>query len=120
MVNKKSKLKASCAQIIRDITLNEDNLRSISESGDFVNSVSIMTDRSDDEGYAVKWLGGQNPAGLLLEVASGINYSTVGRNDLVINDAFKLASQAYFDGKYESVDEALEAFRIHLEEIGVI
>lgn len=120
MVNKKSKLKGKCAQIVRDLTLNDENLRAIADSGDFVNSVTIMTDKSDDETYAVKWLGGQNPAGLLLEVASGINYSTVGRNDLVINDAFRLASQAYFDGKYASVDEALDAFRIHLEEISAI
>lgn len=120
MVNKKSKLKAKCAQIIRDLTLNEENLRAIADSGDFVNSVTIMTDKSDDEDYSVKWLGGQNPIGILLDIASGINYSTVGRNDLVINDAFTSVAQAYFDGSYADIDEALEVFRIHLEEIGVI
>ena len=120
MASKYCDMKASCAQIMRDVALTDANLRDMANGGEFVNSVAIMTDVAADTSVSIEWLGGQNPAAVLLDAASTIDNSTVGKDDQTINNEFTTAANSYFDGTIASVADAEAAFRQALEVAGVI
>jgi hypothetical protein len=120
MASKYCDMKASCAQIMRDVALTDANLLDMANGGEFVNNVAIMQGIAADDSFGIDWLGGQNPAAVLLDSASTIDNSTVGKDDQTINNEFTTAANSYFDGTIATVAEAEDAFRAALEEAGVI
>lgn len=104
---------ADVAQIMRDICIDEDTLKTINvEYGDFVNNIAYMTsvaDPSNEDGQ-VEWLGGQNPFGVLLEAAKTIDNSTVGIDDASINGMFTSVVTSYVNGDIASVADAEAEF----------
>ncbi len=120
MASKYCDMKASCAQIMRDVALTDANLQDMANGGEFVNSVAIMSAVAADASFGIDWLGGQNPAAVLLDSASTIDNSTVGKDDQTINNEFTTAANSYFDGTIATPAEAEAAFRAALEEAGVI
>ena len=120
MASKYCDMKASCAQIMRDVALTDANLQDMANGGEFVNSVAIMQALASDATFGIDWLGGQNPAAVLLASASTIDNSTVGKDDQTINDEFTSAANSYFEGTIASVADAEAAFEAALQEKGVI
>ncbi len=113
-------MKASVAQIMRDIAIDEANLQDMAEGGEFVNNISIMTELAGDDSFGVENLGGQNPLPALLAAATTIDNSTVGENDQAINDAFNTIVNSYVQGDIASVPDAETQFEAALEEAGII
>ena len=120
MASKYCDMKASCAQIMRDIALNETNLKDMTTTGEFVNSVAIMTELATSETYVVENLGGQNPAAVLLDAATLIDNSTVGPNDQKINTEFTSVVSSYLSGDIGTVAEAITTFENNVAEQGII
>ena len=113
-------MKASCAQIMRDIAINTDNLQAMADGGEFVNNVSIMTAIAEDASFSLEWLGGQNPAAVLLAAASTIDNSCVGENDQAINDAFTACVNSYLAGDIATVADCEAQFIASVEELGIV
>ena len=101
---------ASAAQFIRDVAIDDNTLQDMVEDGMAVNNISIMMACADDEQYAQNWLNGQNPYRVFSQVAWGIDASTVSSYDDLINDEFERIAEAYANGNYQTVDDALAAF----------
>jgi hypothetical protein len=120
MASKYCDMKASCAQIMRDVALTDANLQAMADEGEFVNSVKIMEAQAANKDFHVDWLGGQNPAAVLLASASTIDNSTVGQDDQSINAEFTAAANAYFEGTIGSVAEAEQTFTDALKDLGII
>lgn len=120
MASKYCDMKASCAQIMRDIAIDSSNLEAMANNGEFVNSVAIMTDIANDSSFALEWLGGQNPASVLLDSASTIDNSTVGANDQAINTEFNNVVVSYLSGDITSVADAEAQFIANVEELGIV
>ena len=120
MASKHCDMKASCAQIMRDVALTAANLEDMANGGEFVNSVAIMTAKAADTNFHVAWLDGQNPASVLLASASTLDNSTVGQDDQTINNEFTTAANSYFEGTIASVADAEAAFESALSELGII
>ncbi len=120
MASKYCDTKASVADLMRGIAINEDNLRDNALKGEFVNSIAIMTEMASDDAYAIDWLGGQNPAAVLLASASTIDNSIITDNDSIINDEFTSVVASYLTGDIETPAEAIDTFTANLEELNVI
>jgi len=120
MASKYCDMKASVAQIMRDVALNEDNLRDMTVTGEFVNNISIMTDLASDPSYSVDYLNGQNPASVLLAAATLIDNSTVGENDQQINEEFNNVVNSYLNGDIATVADAEATFIANVEELGIV
>lgn len=120
MASKYCDMKATCAEIMRAVALTEANLRDMTTTGEFVNSVAIMTDLASDPTYSVEYLGGQNPAAVLLAAAQGIDNSTVGENDQAINDEFNNVVNSYLAGDIDSPAAAVEVFTQNVEAMGIL
>lgn len=120
MASKYCDMKASCAQIMRDVALTEANLQDMANGGEFVNDIAIMTAVSEDASFALEWLGGQNPAAVLLTAATLIDNSIVGPNDQAINDTFNVVVNSYLTGDIETVADAEAQFIAQVEELGIV
>lgn len=120
MASKYCQYKATSAQIMRDISLNEDTLKDIAQSGDFVNSVSIMEGLANDPNFGIEIFGGQNAAAVLYPSSTSIDNSTVGKDDQKINDEFGSVVSSYINGDIETVPEALKVFEDNLAELNII
>jgi len=120
MASKYCDMKASVAEIMRSVALDEANLRDMTTTGEFVNSVAIMTDLASDPTYSVEYLAGQNPAAVLLAAAQGIDNSTVGENDQAINDEFNNVVNSYLAGDIDSPAAAVEVFTQNVEAMGIL
>ena len=120
MASKYCDNKKTAADIMRAVALDEANLRDMTKTGEFVNSVAIMTDLASDSSYSVEYLGGQNPAAVLLAAATSIDNSTVGPNDQEINDAFNAVVTSYLAGEISSVSEAESVFAENVAALGIV
>ena len=120
MASKYCDMKASSAAIMRAIAIDENNLRDMTKTGEFVNNVAIMTELASDPGYSVDYLAGQNPAAVLLASATSIDNSTVGPNDQEINDAFQSVVTSYLAGEIGSVSEAEAVFAENVAALGIV
>ncbi|MBR3247603.1 MAG: extracellular solute-binding protein [Clostridiales bacterium] len=120
MVSKYCTRKAAAADIIRAVCLNEDNLRDMVNRGEFVNSISLMTEASQDDKFCLEWLGGQNPYAILLESALNADASTAMAGEGSFEVAFNAVIGAYCEGAFDSVKEAEDAFKEQLTEDGLI
>lgn len=120
MVSKYCNKKATAAEIIRAVCLNEDNLQDMVGKGEFVNSIKLMTEASQDDKFCLEWLGGQNPYGILLDSALKAEASNVTADDGSIEIAFMSVVGAYCDGAFDTVKEAEDAFKEQLTEDGLL
>ena len=119
MASKYCDQKATSADIIRAVCIDEDNLKDMVNRGEFVNSVKIMTQAAADDKFAYEWLGGQNPYPVLLNSAMNADASLIVENEDDYSNAFKAVVGAYCEEAFESVEEAETAFRDQLVEDGL-
>ena len=120
MVSKNSDKKATAAEIIRAVCINEDNLKDMVNKGEFVNSIKLMTEASTDDKFCLEWLGGQNPYPILLECALNADASNVTPDDEKCEIAFLAVVGAYCEGAFDTVKEAEDAFKEQMKEDGLI
>ena len=120
MASKYCDQKATAADIVRAVCINEDNLKDMVNRGEFVNSVKLMTQAAADDKFAYEWLGGQNPYPVLLDSAMNADASLVVENEDDYSNAFKAVVGAYSEEAFETIEEAEIAFRDQLVEDGII
>ena len=121
MASSSCNMKASCAEIMRSIAIDQTNLEDMVDStGEFVNNVSVMTSKAQDPNIVPEYLGGQNPYPVLLDTALSVDNSEIGENDTLINSAFDAAVKAYCEGKVSSIDDAKADFEATLKDFGIV
>jgi hypothetical protein len=103
------------ADIMRELTIDEDNMREIARSGnEFVNNKSVMEDIANDSSYGIPALDGQNPFGILMECAENINVNNKNAYDVFCNNYYTSYMIDYIGGGYSSYAAALSAFRSYV------
>jgi hypothetical protein len=120
MASKYCDKKASAADIIRAVCINEDNLNDMVGRGEFVNNVKLMTEAASDDKFCLEWLGGQNPYSILLKSALNADASHLIADEDAYDLAFIAVVGAYSEGSFETIEEAKEAFKEQLAEDGLI
>ncbi len=113
-------MKASSAQIIRDLCINKDNLAAMADSGEFVNNKTIMQGKAQDPSYGSDILGGQNPLPVLIRAAESLDLSSEQEEDETCNSAWIAAVNSYCLGNVESIAEAELQFKSTVEDLGII
>ena len=109
MVSKYCDKKATAADIIRAVCLNEDNLKDMVNHGEFVNNIKLMTAAASDDKFALEWLGGQNPYPVLLDCALKADASNYVADEYSYTQACRGLVGAYCEGAYETVEDAKKA-----------
>lgn len=109
--------KATCAQILRLMTLDEKTMTDLAVGGKFVNSIKIMSNCADDPNFISDFLNGQNPYAVLVPEALKIQVPANTEVDKYVDSEIKILLQAYLDGEIETFDEVKEQFIIGLEEL---
>ena len=109
MISKYCDKKATAADIIRAVCLNEDNLKDMVNHGEFVNNIKLMTAAASDDKFALEWLGGQNPYPVLLDCALKADASNYVVDEYSYDQACRAAVGAYCEGAYETVEDAKKA-----------
>ena len=122
MASKYCDMKASVAQIMRDIALTPDTLDTLARTGacSFVNSYSIMSGLANDPTYGIDYLGGQNAAAVLFEKANDIDMSPLGINDQQIWSEFSNVFNSYLSGEITTVADAEDTFIANVQELGIV
>ena len=113
-------MKASVAQIMRDLALDEDNLIDMAGDGKFVNNMSVMADIIDSEDYQMSYLNDQNPYGIFNDVAMEIDATDVTRYEQSFNDEFLNIVALYVEGEFASKDDAEAEFETIVTELGLV
>ena len=99
------------ADIMRTLTTDEDVMTEIVKAdNDFVNNKPAMEAAATDDSYAFAVLGGQNPLDKFCAGAEKIDLSNISAYDQGCCEEFQSAMKDYFDGNYETYEEALDAF----------
>ena len=94
---------------IRLLTTNEDNLyRWATETGDFLNNMSVVNRIRDD--FSMPFLGGQNHYAAFAEMAVHIDASLTQGTDQAINALFLEAVNQYVNAE-STLDQAITMFR---------
>jgi len=101
-------------QFIDFFTINEEGATAYAEKqGEYMSNKKVMEaiiNKGEYKGAPV--LGGQNQFEVLNKVADGIDMKgKITPYDAIIKTEFSNAVQAYCDGTYSSVDEAMDAFK---------
>ncbi|MBO4459803.1 MAG: hypothetical protein J5778_04010 [Clostridiales bacterium] len=112
-------MKASSAQIIRDLCINETNLTDMTTTGEFVNNKKIMQSLASDPSFENEILGGQNPVPVLISSAEKLDLSTVQETDDPINSAWIASVVAYCEGRVDSIAAAEAAFKASVEDLDI-
>ena len=120
MASKYCDKKATSADVIRAVCINEDNLKDMVNKGEFVNNVKLMTAAAADDKFALEWLGGQNPYPVLLDAALKADASHVETEEDNFEKAFNSVVGPYCEGSFESIEEAKQALEDQLSEKGLI
>ena len=101
---------ALLGDIMRQMTVDEDNLTNLSEEfGDFVNNSNVIERLANDPDFGNAFLGGQNHIALLAEAVHTIDMSNVGPFDQAITEAFQGAMGDYIE-QIVTMEEALNNF----------
>ena len=99
------------ADIMRTLTTDEDVMTEIVKAdNDFVNNKPAMEAAATDDSYAFAVLGGQNPLDKFCAGADKIDLSNISAYDQGCCEEFQTAMKGYFDGNYETYEDALDAF----------
>jgi maltose-binding protein MalE len=109
MVSKYCDKKATAADIIRAVCLNEDNLKDMVNHGEFVNNIKLMTAAAADDKFALEWLGGQNPYPVLLDCALKADASLIVVDESKYDQALISVVGPYCEGAFETVKDAKDA-----------
>ena len=104
-------------EIILALTADKDNLLKISEKySDFTNTKSGMKEAAEnDEKYASKFLGGQNPFKYFAPVAENIKIAPLSAYDQGCVELIQNSFSDYFQGKV-TYDKAKKNFETAIEE----
>lgn len=113
-------MRASAAQILRDLTLNEENLLDMADDGTFVNSESIMATYASDETQTFNCLEGQNPYSVFDESARSIESTHIVCHEQLYNDAFIELAYTYVESSEDDRDGFTEDYEARLTELGLI
>ncbi|MBR6958949.1 MAG: extracellular solute-binding protein, partial [Clostridiales bacterium] len=105
------------AKMLRDLCLDQNNLTAQAKTMEFVNSKTVMNKMRTDSAWYCNWLGGQNPASKLIEIANGCGGIVLDEPD-VENVFFGIANN-YFTGEYKSINEAKTAFADELKRMNI-
>jgi len=98
------------ADIMRQMTVNEDNLTTFTNDfGDFVNNRNVVDRVANDPDFGNAFLGGQNHIALLADAVDTIDMSHVGPFDQAITEAFQGAMGDYIE-QVVTLEEALDNF----------
>lgn len=99
----------SAKEFIKYVTTNVEFLtKRGSETGDFMNSKSVMSELIKD--YSCAFLGGQNHLAILYEVANNINGELISPYDAVIESEFNSAVADFAQARCNN-EEEVEAAR---------
>ena len=120
MASKYCDKKATSADIIRAVCINEDNQKDMLNNGEFVNNTKLITAAASDDKFCLEWLGGQNPYPVLLASAENASASLAEVNAYEYNKSFNSVVGPYCEGAFESIEEAEEAMEDQLGEKGLI
>ena len=120
MASKYCDKKATSADIIRAVCINEDNQKDMLNNGEFVNNTKFITAAASDDKFCLEWLGGQNPYPVLLASAENASASLAEINAYEYNKSFNSVVGPYCEGAFESIEEAEEAMEDQLGEKGLI
>lgn len=107
-------MSASAAQIMRDLTLNQENLQDMADRGKSVNSESIMAAVAADESNTLSCLDGQNPYSVFNDAALNIESTHMVCNEQMFNDAFIDLAYGLVQGDIAQ-DDFLTAYEDELE-----
>lgn len=110
MASKYCDKKATSADIIRAVCINEDNLKDMVNNGEFVNNIKLMTSAAADDKFALEWLGGQNPYPVLLDAAIRSDSSCYIVDEDKYTTAFNAVVGTYAEGSFETIEDAKKAF----------
>ena len=110
MATKYCDRKADVANLMRDLTIDVNNMHLMFNSNDvfFVNNMNIMREAAALDDYKMECFGGQNPYGVFDDCASNINGKVISPYDSKMNELFTDAASIYIDS--ESYNEALNYF----------
>lgn len=120
MASKYCDKKATSADIMRAVCINEDNLKDMLNNGEFVNNVKLITQAAADDKFALEWLGGQNPYPVLLSSAMNADASYMEPGDDDYKQVFKAVVGTYASGSFKDLKEAKAAMDKQLKEKGLI
>lgn len=120
MVSKYCDKKATAADILRAICIDEDNLKEMVNKGEFVNNIKLMTLASADDKFALEWLGGQNPYTILLNSALEADASKIVTGEDDFNWYFNASVGSYCEGAFESIDDAEASFEEQARGYGLL
>jgi len=110
-------VKASAAQIMRDVCMSEATLSQMVKGAEFVNNINIIKATAADANFGFAFLDGQNPYTMLAPIADGIDASTITAYDGDIGDTFNNLAEGYFDGTTGTVAEVESALEAAVAEI---
>ena len=109
--------KASSAQVMRDVCLNEANLTQIAKNGDFANNKVVMKNAATDDSFCIVGLGNQNPYSILTPVADDISADIVTPYDQDVQLQLDNFAPGYFDGTTATKAEVLSAIEAACKDV---
>ena len=77
---------------------------------DFVNDSALIAKYAADDSFGDSVLGGQNPLGIFSEGVATVDLSNVTAYDQGMTEEFQTAMKDYFEGKYATYEDAVNAF----------
>jgi hypothetical protein len=99
------------ADIMKKMTCDPDVMKEIVlQDNDFVNNRPVMEALAADPNYSNEVLGGQNPLPMFCAGADKIDMANLTAYDQGLLGDFQTAMGDYINGKYTTIDEALEQF----------
>jgi hypothetical protein len=114
-----------CAFLLYELTCDPDiGVQITNQTGDCVNNKEandrLINGEISDDNAAMAFLGGQNPIEVWAEAAETLDLSNVTYADSQIKSAIDKVSEAYNQGTYSSVDDAIAALQDKVaEETGI-
>lgn len=117
MVASTCKRKASAAELLRSLTIDQSLLAKMALDGHFVNSRTVMKQCATDPFFACDFLGGQNPYAILVPVAESIVVAADTEADHYADKEIEKLLSAYLNREIETIDEVKLQFKVGLEEL---
>jgi multiple sugar transport system substrate-binding protein len=102
--------KATTADLIRFYCTEYDSMKTLAESGEFVNNKTVTAEIAADPNLGINFLGGANPYTLLVPEADSISLATVTGDDQALNKLWNDTVTAYVNGTTKTAAEAKADF----------
>lgn len=117
MVASTCKRKASSAELLRSLTIDQTVLSRMALDGIFVNSRDVMKQCASDPYFACDFLGGQNPYAVLVPFAENIVVTSDTEADHYAEKEIEKLLSAYLSSEIETIDEVKLQFKVGMEEL---